>query len=167
MLSFFRVVILGVDPGLRTTGYGAIRVENGSFSLIESGYIKTNSDLDTARRLGSLHKEFSHILQKINPDLVGIENVFSLIRYPRAGIVLGQVLGVLYISVFQKNIAYIDLTPKEVKNALVGYGNAKKVQIKKAVMKIMEQNKVKSSHASDAIAAAIAAYYRIKRNIDK
>ncbi len=160
----FFVVILGIDPGLRSTGYGAVRCENSTFRLIESGFIETSGKMNMALRLGQLHTELNRILKRTSPDYVCVENVFSLVRYPKAAILLGQVMGIVYLTLFQKKIDYLEITPKEIKNAVVGYGNANKGQIKKAVMRILGLERMASSHASDAIAAALAAFYRIKRS---
>jgi crossover junction endodeoxyribonuclease RuvC len=161
------VIVLGVDPGLSSTGYGAILIKNSSFDVIEKGYIKTNPTSDKAKRLGELYLKFEELLMRIKPDLVAVENAFSLLRYPKAGIILGEVLGVIYLSIFQKNVAYLDMTPREIKNAIVGYGNAPKEQIRKAVKRILGISKIPSSHASDAIAAAIAGFYRLRQKKEK
>jgi crossover junction endodeoxyribonuclease RuvC len=100
------------------------------------------------------------LIGTIKPNLVAIENVFSLVRYPKAGILLGGVLGVIYVSALQNNIDLNEISPKEVKNALVGFGNANKNQVKDAVQKLLGVNDVKSFHATDALAVALTAFYR-------
>ncbi|MCS7280999.1 MAG: crossover junction endodeoxyribonuclease RuvC [Desulfobacterota bacterium] len=157
--------ILGVDPGLRATGYGAIKVENGIIRLMESGYIKTTPNLKRPERLFKLYSEFSNVLNRTLPDFVIIEHVFSLVRYPKAGITLGQVLGILYLTICERRIRYLDLTPKEIKNAITGYGDAKKDQIKRAVLAILGLDQLNSFHASDALAAAVAGFFRITRGL--
>jgi len=75
---------------------------------------------------------------------------------------LGRCFGVLYITVQQHDIALIEISPKEVKNALVGFGSANKNQVKSAVQKLLGIEDVKSFHAADALAVALTAYYRNK-----
>ncbi|MCX5720009.1 MAG: crossover junction endodeoxyribonuclease RuvC, partial [Nitrospirae bacterium] len=101
-----------------------------------------------------IHSDINHLIHILQPDLIAIENVFSLVRYPKAGILLGGVLGVVYLLVFQNKISMIEITPKEVKNSLVGYGGANKHQVKETIKRLLKITDVKSFHASDALAIA-------------
>jgi crossover junction endodeoxyribonuclease RuvC len=83
-----------------------------------------------------------------------------MVRYPKAGIILGGVLGIIYLAVFQNNISMIEITPKEVKNSLAGYGGADKYQLRAAVKDLLKTKDIKSLHASDALAVALTAFYR-------
>jgi crossover junction endodeoxyribonuclease RuvC len=78
----------------------------------------------------------------------------------KAGILLGGVLGIIYLSVFQHDIPMIEITPREIKNSLAGYGAADKHQMKATIKRLLRINDVKSSHASDALAVALTAFYR-------
>ena len=153
------MIILGIDPGLASTGFGAI-ICRGKPSLLKCGYIKTFTGNSVANRLFQIHNDMEQLIRTIKPSLVAIENVFSLVRYPKAGILLGGVLGVIYVSALQNNIDLNEISPKEVKNALVGFGNANKNQVKNSVQKLLGVNDVKSFHAADALAVALTAYYR-------
>lgn len=154
------MIILGIDPGLANTGFGAIRCGRSASSLVKCGHIRTSPREDVPNRLFQIHSDMNHLIRTLRPDLVAIENVFSLVRYPRAGILLGGVLGVIYLSVFQNSLSMTEITTREVKNALVGYGAADKNQIRKAIIKLLKITEVKSFHASDALAVALAAFYR-------
>ncbi len=154
------MIILGIDPGLTTTGFGAIRCDNAIPVLLKCGYIKTSPQEHISKRLFQIHKDINSLINSLHPDLIAVENVFSLVRYPRAGILLGGVLGIIYLSVFQNNISMIEITPKEVKNSLVGFGGADKHQLKATIKKLLQITDIKSLHASDAIAIALTAFYR-------
>ena len=154
------MIILGVDPGLANTGFGAIRCGRKVSSLLKCGYIKTSPREHVPNRLCQIHSDLNYLMRTLQPDLVAIENVFSLVRYPRAGILLGGVLGIIYLSAFQNSVPMTEITTREVKNALVGYGAADKNQVKKAIKKLLNISEVKSFHASDALAVALAAFYR-------
>ncbi len=154
------MIILGIDPGLASTGFGAIKFDNSYPELLRCGCIKTSSGLHISDRLAQIHDDIEHIIKSINPGLVAIENVFSLVRYPKAGILLGGVLGIIYLSVFKNNIRLVEITPKEVKSALVGYGSANKKQIKEAAQKVLKIGELSSFHSADALAIALTAYYR-------
>ncbi len=154
------MIILGLDPGLANTGFGAIKCEYSSPSLLKCGHIKTSSDDHVPERLAQIHSDIAHLIRTVHPDLIAIENVFSLVRYPKAGILLGGVLGIIYLSVCQNNISMIEISPKEVKNSLVGYGNADKKQVKETVRKLLRITDIKSFHAADALAVALTAFHR-------
>lgn len=152
--------ILGIDPGLSNTGFGIIQCRRDTPVLLTCGYIRTSGREHTAKRVFQIYSDLEQLLGSARPDLVAVENAFSLVRYPRAGILLGSVLGIVYVSVFHHNIPMVEITPKEIKNALVGYGAAGKHQVRTRVAKLLNTGHIKSLHASDALAAALAAFYR-------
>jgi crossover junction endodeoxyribonuclease RuvC len=154
------VIILGIDPGLASTGFGAINCNSPSPSLMKCGSIKTFPDTHISDRLLQIYTDMSHLIKTIEPSVVAIENAFSLVRYPKAGIILGGVLGIMYLLVSQNKIKMVEITPKEVKNALVGYGGANKKQVSETIQKILHISEIKSFHASDALAIALTAFYR-------
>lgn len=156
------MIILGIDPGLASTGFGAILCDGKAPSIIKCGYIKTFTDNTVASRLFQIHNDMEQLINTIKPGLVAIENVFSLVRYPKAGILLGGVLGALYVTIQRHGIGMTEISTKEVKNALVGFGSANKDQIKTAVKKLLGVDDIKSFHAADALAVALTAYYRNK-----
>ena len=106
------MIILGIDPGLASTGFGAIMCKGKTPSLIKCGYIKTFTGNSVASRLFQIHNDMEQLIHTIKPSLVAIENVFSLVRYPKAGILLGGVLGVIYVSAQQNNIELTGDKPK-------------------------------------------------------
>lgn len=113
-----------------------------------------------ASRLFQINNDMEKLIDETKPDLVAIENIFSLVRYPKAGILLGGVLGALYVIIQKHGIKLVEISTKEAKNALVGFGSANKKQVKEAVEKMLGIKGMKSFHASDALAVALTAYYR-------
>jgi crossover junction endodeoxyribonuclease RuvC len=156
------MIILGIDPGLASTGFGAIRCDKATPSIVKCGYIKTSAKEHVSNRLFQIYSDINQLIRSLNPDLIAIENVFSLIRYPKAGILLGGVLGIIYLSVSQNNVSMIEITTKEVKNSLTGYGGANKYQVREAIKNLLQMTDVKSFHATDALAIALTAFYRKK-----
>lgn len=154
------MIILGIDPGLASTGFGAIRCNKATPSIVKCGYIKTSAKEHISTRLFQIYSDINQLIRSINPNLIAIENVFSLVRYPKAGILLGGVLGIIYLSVSQNNVSMMEITPREVKNALTGYGGANKYQVKEAIKNLLKITDVKSFHATDALAVALTAFYR-------
>ncbi|MCL5023205.1 MAG: crossover junction endodeoxyribonuclease RuvC [Nitrospirae bacterium] len=154
------MVILGLDPGLASTGFGAIECGRSASSLLKCGYIRTSPREHISHRLFQIHADLNQLIRTLGPDLIAIENVFSLVKYPKAGILLGGVLGIMYLSVFQNGVAMTEITPKEVKNSLVGHGGADKGQVKETIKDLLGISDLKSFHASDALAVALTAFYR-------
>ncbi len=154
------MIILGIDPGLASTGFGALRCEGKRPVLMRCGAVKTFTSDTIPNRLMQIHADMNQIIEQVEPDLLAIEDVFSLVRYPRAGILLGSVLGVLYVTARERGLPVQEIAPKEIKNALVGFGNAGKKQIKEAVASVLGVSDISSFHASDALAVALAVYYR-------
>ncbi len=154
------MIILGIDPGLASTGFGALRFDRKTPALIKCGTIKTYTADSIPNRLMQIHDDINQIIDQVGPDLFAIEDVFSLVRYPRAGILLGSVLGVLYVAARERGLPVQEIAPKEIKNALVGFGSAGKKQIKDAVASTLKIGEISSFHASDALAVALAVYYR-------
>lgn len=160
LVIMITMIILGIDPGLASTGFGALRCDGKKPVLVKCGAIKTFTSDTIPNRLMQIHADINSIIDQVGPDLVAIEDVFSLVRYPRAGILLGSVLGVLYVAARGRGLPVQEIAPKEIKNALVGFGNAGKKQIKEAVASMLGIGNISSFHASDALAAALAVYYR-------
>jgi len=154
------MIILGLDPGLASTGFGAIFCTEKSAALRAAGRIETLPGEPITRRLHQIFEDVNSLIATLHPRLVAIENAFSLVRYPRAGIILGEVLGVIYLCACQHGLPILEITPKEVKNALVGSGSATKKQIKSATGRILKIREASSLHAADALAVALTAYYR-------
>ena len=154
------MIILGIDPGFASTGFGAIRCNKATPSIIKCGYIKTSAKERISDRLSQIYSDMNQLIRSIDPNLIAIENVFSLVRYPKAGILLGGVLGIIYLSVSQNNVSMIEITPREVKNSLTGYGGANKHQVKEAIRNSLNITDVNSFHAADALAIALTAFYR-------
>ena len=154
------MIILGIDPGLTTTGFGGILCKSASPSLLTCGSIKTAPRDHMSKRLFQIHTDINTLIHSLRPDLVAVENAFSLVRYPRAGILLGGVLGIIYLSVFSHKVSLVELTPREIKKSLAGFGGAGKVQMRSAVQRLLNVDDIRSSHASDALAAALTAYFR-------
>ena len=153
-------MIVGFDPGLNATGFGAILCDKRTPSMLKCGHIKTDPKDHISKRLFQIHTDVSNLVGSLRPDLVAVENAFSLVKYPKAGILLGSVLGIIYLSVFQHDIPMIEITPREIKNSLSGNGAANKDQMKEAVKNLLRMPDIKSLHAADALAVALTAFYR-------
>jgi crossover junction endodeoxyribonuclease RuvC len=153
-------VILGIDPGIANTGFGAIDCQKTSPSLLKCGLIKTSTHDHVSKRLFQIYSDLNKLIETLKPSMVAAENVFSLVRYPKAGITLGGVMAIVYLSAFEHNLEIVEVTTREVKNALVGYGGATKIQIREVSKRLLGIDELKTFHAADALAVALTVFYR-------
>ncbi len=150
-------IILGIDPGIADTGFGLIKVDGLSIEFIECGVIKTSSKLKLADRLLILYNDLNSLINKYNPDLVVIEEIYFS-KNSKTALIVGQARGVIILVFKQKNIPLLGLTPPQVKQAVCAYGQAPKAQVQKMVQKILKLKKIpQPDDAADALAAAIGA----------
>jgi crossover junction endodeoxyribonuclease RuvC len=154
------MVILGIDPGLASTGFGAIDCRSVSPALLKCGSIKTSPRDHASKRLFQIHSDLGELIETLKPGLLAVENIFSLVRYPKAGMMLGGVMAIIYLSAFQSGTTILEISPREAKNALAGYGAATKVQMREATKKTLGLSDIRSFHAADALAVALTAFYR-------
>lgn len=156
-----RHCIIGIDPGLAATG---IAVVTGSGRRIDSfayGVIKTTSTSPTEARLAKIHTGITAFFQNEKPDLVVLEDVFSLEKYPKSGIALGKVCGVILLAVQQADVIIKEISVREAKQILTGNGNAGKEQLEKAVRQTLKcRQAIRPYHASDALGLALIGLFR-------
>ncbi|MGD0231462.1 MAG: crossover junction endodeoxyribonuclease RuvC [Syntrophorhabdales bacterium] len=160
------MLILGIDPGLASMGFGAIACGADSVSLCKCGSIRTSPQHHVSERLFQIHNDLIQLMQTLGPEVVAVENIFSLVRYPKAGMMLGGVMAVIYLAVVQSRVDVIEVTPREIKNALAAYGGATKVQVRDATRRVLGIRDVRSFHAADALAVALTVFYRNYRGKD-
>lgn len=156
-----KICIAGVDPGLAATGLGLIRACGYKIEDYAFGCIKTSSKIDIASRLEIIYNRLSDFLESYKPDIVVIEDVFSVEAYPKSGIMLGNVIGVILLASRQKKISVVNIAAREAKKSLSGNGAANKQQLEQAVRSFLKHSeRISPSHASDALALAIAGLNR-------
>ena len=149
------MVILGLDPGTATTGYGVIRVLGNRFQMLEYGIISTPAKTPMEKRLEMIYDNLQELLQKWQPDQAAVEELFFNQNITTA-ITVGQARGVLLLCCAQNNVPLAEYTPLQVKQALVGYGRADKKQMQAMVKAILNLETVpKPDDTADALAAAI------------
>lgn len=126
--------ILGIDPGLNTTGYGVIDVKGNSLSLVEGGVVRSRRTDTLSVRLKSLHDGITDVVQSLKPDGISIEQLYSHYERPRTAILMGHARGVLVLAASQNEIPLYDYAATQVKRLLTGSGRAPKNQVQFAVM---------------------------------
>ena len=157
------MIILGVDPGSRVTGYGLIKVEGNHLCCIEyggvSGTVRGQSNL-FPDRLRRIHTELHEVLKRHTPAVMAVEDIFHAVN-ARSALKLGQTRGVILLAAGQFEIPLAEYTPLEVKKAVVGYGRASKEQIQMMVRTLLNLREEPQPHdAADALAVALCHAFR-------
>ncbi len=149
------MIILGLDPGTATTGYGVVQMVGHRFHCIAYGAILTSPHLPMQERLKVIYQDLGEILERFCPDTVAIEQLFFG-RNTTTAITVGQARGVMLLRLAQENLPIDEYTPMQVKKALVGYGNAEKKQVQYMVQSVLKLTEIpKPDDAADALAIAI------------
>jgi crossover junction endodeoxyribonuclease RuvC len=157
--------IIGIDPGLAATGIGIISGHGLHVEGYAYGSIPTEAFHSTAHRLNQIFSKLKHVIQKESPDIMIVEDIFSLGRYPKSGITLGKVTGVILLCASQAAIPVHEVPVREIKQVLTGNGNASKEQLEAAVRRALNcQTPIRPFHASDALAIALIGLYRYQEN---
>jgi crossover junction endodeoxyribonuclease RuvC len=148
---------LGIDPGLRTTGFGVIEIEGQRLRYISSGIIESGSiDLGLPKRLGTLYSGVQEVLVTYQPDAAAIEEIFLNVN-PRSTLMLGQARGAVIAALVSTGLAVTEHSARGVKQAIVGTGRASKLQMQEMVKRLLKLNKSPSPDAADALGVAICA----------
>ena len=149
-------LVLGIDPGTATTGFGLVRErDDGSLEMVEFGIISTPKEEAAHHRLVQLYDEMKKIIKRHKPDSVGVEKLFFQ-RNISTAIAVGQARGVVMLAIAQANLDVAEYTPNEVKQAVAGYGSADKKQVQEMVRVLLSMPPIpKPDDAADALAIAI------------
>jgi crossover junction endodeoxyribonuclease RuvC len=146
--------ILGVDPGLRRTGWGVVAVTGNSLSFLASGTVKAPLDGELAARLAALHVGLTDVVRTWAPDEAAVEQTF-VNRDAVATLKLGQARGIALLVPAQAGLAVAEYAPNAVKKAIVGAGHAEKGQIRAMVRVLLPRAEFDTDDAADALAVAI------------
>ncbi|MFQ6131960.1 MAG: crossover junction endodeoxyribonuclease RuvC [Armatimonadota bacterium] len=155
--------ILGVDPGLKTTGYGLVETlsphaptGNARPRVLEGGVISTDPGAPLEQRLESIHKGMAEVIAEHQPDVVVVEELYAKYRHPRTAILMGHARGVICLAAASAGVPLQSYTASQVKKSLTGNGNASKDQIKRMVCRLFGLTKPPSpADVTDALALAI------------
>lgn len=152
------MIILGIDPGTATTGFGLIQKKaNNTFALLDFGVISTKATSSDADRLKTIVNDLVVLIKKYKPELVAIEKLFFNSNQKTA-MTVSQARGAILLTLAQHNLKVLEFTPLQVKNRLCGYGKAEKKQVQFMVKQIFKLSKIpKPDDAADAIAIALCA----------
>lgn len=148
------MIIIGLDPGLGTTGWGVVSADGNRLSHIANGQIRTDAKAAMAERLVTLANELRDVIASHRPDSAGIEEVF-VNSNAQSTLKLGQARGVLMLALAEAGLPIGEYAPRAVKKAVVGTGGADKRQIQTMVKTLLPGVKITGADAADALAVAI------------
>jgi crossover junction endodeoxyribonuclease RuvC len=158
------IKIIGIDPGLSATGIGIVRGIGSTIKGYSFGSINTSKNNSLPDRLDHIYSKLLQILKDENPDVMVMEDVFSLGKYPKSGITLGQVSGVVMLAGHRTGVSSIAVPVREAKQVLTGSGNARKQQLEEAVRhRLQHPTPIRPFHASDALGLALIGLYRYQK----
>ena len=151
------MIIIGVDPGTRVTGYGVIQVDGGTIRAIEYGIIKLDAKAHLSVRLEGIYGKLTELFAEYNPQAVSVEEAF-VAKNAQTALKLGHARGVILLAAKQAHAQIVEFTPRQIKKAVVGNGNATKDQVEFMVRTILSlpPDPIKDD-AFDGLAAALCA----------
>jgi len=151
------LTIMGIDPGLATTGYGVIEKRGQKLKMIDYGVITTQAKEEFAQRLKFINRDLAKVIEKHQPDVFSVENIYFC-KNVKTALLVGQARGVILLTCVEKNKPIYEFTPLQVKQAVTTYGRADKKQVQQMLKIILNLKDIpKPDDAADALACAICA----------
>jgi len=149
------VVVMGIDPGVASTGFGIVRVAGGRMSVVDGGVIEVPPGQPTEARLAEIHGELAELMSWHEPAALALEDVYFG-KNVRSAIGVGQARGVALLAAAQRGVSCFDYTPQAVKMAVCGSGAAAKEQVQRMVAGLLGlPQPPQPDHTADALAVAI------------
>lgn len=152
------MIIIGIDPGTATTGFGIIDYKETAqqqLSCLKYGVIETPAGMETAERLNIINLDLRRIIDDFQPEIIAVESLYFF-KNVKTVMPVSQARGVILLTAFQKKIPITEYTPLQAKTAVTGYGRATKNQVQQMVKNLLTLEKIpKPDDAADALAIAI------------
>jgi crossover junction endodeoxyribonuclease RuvC len=149
------MLVLGIDPGTASTGYGVVRGVGSRLHAVDGGVIQTRAGVALERRLADIHQRVGELLDEYRPEAVAIEELYFGANV-RTAFAVGQARGVVLLAAGQRGIPSRSYTPQQVKGAVCGNGRAAKEQVARMVQRLLGLTGVPGpDHTTDALAVAI------------
>ena len=154
-------IVMGIDPGLATVGYGFVTLEKKP-QFIACGCIETAAKTAFNKRLSIINEELTQLIKKYKPDICGVEQLFFC-KNVKTAMDVGHARGVIIMTLDQNKVPIREFTPLQIKQTITSYGRATKKQVEEMVMLTLNLKKApKRDDASDALAIALTTLYSKK-----
>jgi crossover junction endodeoxyribonuclease RuvC len=149
------MIVLGIDPGTASTGYGVVQSAGSRLRALDDGVIQTRAGIALERRLADIHARVGELLDRYGPDAIAIEELYFGAN-ARTAFAVGQARGVVLLAAGQRGVPSRSYTPQQVKGAVCGHGRAEKDQVGRMVARMLGLREPPGpDHAADALAVAI------------
>lgn len=156
--------VLGIDPGLNTTGYGVVEIRNGRMEIVEAGVVRSRRGDSLEIRLLTLNTGIAEVIQALQPGSMAVEDLYAHYERPTTSILMGHARGVLCLAAAQANLPVFHYKATQIKRVLTGNGRAPKPQVQLAVMQQLGLPTMPDPpDVADALAIAACHYY-LSRN---
>ncbi len=160
------MIILGIDAGKATSGYGVVEFDGQEISLLDFGWIETPKEQEATKRLLSISQQTEKLIEKAAPDILAIERLFFFIN-AKTAMGVSEAIGVIKMIAGKSKLPMVEYAPLQVKKIVTGNGKSKKGEVKKAIRKIVKircpkKKKTYFDDVADAIAVAICHAKKIR-----
>ena len=148
--------ILGIDPGLNTTGYGVLDVDGQKLTLVEAGVVRSTAKEPLSVRVAEIHDGVADVIRSLSPEAVAIEELYSHYARPQTAILMGHARGVICLAAAESDVPVFSYSATQIKKIMTGSGHASKEQMQQAVCRELKLLKAPEPHdVADALAIAI------------
>lgn len=149
------MIVIGIDPGLATVGFGVIRTERGVITPVSYGCIRTSAEKQAPERLLEIYTEINALFEKYSPSVVSVEKLFFNKNVTNA-MGVSEARGVIFLAAQQKNIPVFEYTPLQVKQAITGSGRADKKQMQDMIKRLLNLSEIpRPDDAADGLSIAL------------
>jgi len=156
-------IVVGIDPGLRATGYAVLEAVGGELALRDCGEFRSTAKRPLEERLEGIFSELEWVLELWKPEALAVEKLYSSYSFPYTAIVMGHVRGVICLAARRAGSRVMEIPSTEAKKALTGYGRASKEQMRVSITKLLGlKEPPRSEHMADAMALAMVGVMRVK-----
>ena len=150
------MLVMGIDPGLDTTGYGLIKFDEGSSILVEGGLIKSRATEPMARRVGDIFTGVTEIILEYRPDLIAMEEIYSHYKHPKTAVIMAHARGAILAAADREGVPVHHYAATRIKSAVTGNGRARKEQVQRMVYTLLGlQTSDHPLDTTDALAVAL------------
>jgi len=153
--------VLGIDPGLGTTGYGVVELVAGAPLIREAGTVRTRRGDALPERLRTLYEGISEVIRDCHPEVIALEDLYTEYQFPRTALLMAHARGAICLAAALQAIRVVSFAPSEVKSAVVGFGRASKEQVQGTVQRVLGLSQPPHPNdVADALALALTGCYR-------
>lgn len=148
--------VLGIDPGLRVTGYGMVEIRGPRVRVVEAGVVRSDDGEPLEERLGRIHRSVRDIVRELKPDAIVVEELYSHYKHPVTAILMGHARGVMLLAAAEGGVPVVSYSATRIKKALTGTGRASKEQVQRMVQSTLRLAQLpEPADVADALAVAL------------